>query len=357
MDYVIVVNQVGVVRSGLADKTDLVDWAIINYVARWILKRERACKILIRDEEFIWIDYGTLLKELPLLGIKSKSVLSRRITKLCELGLLDAELKGRSRIYLRPTDLAIGVMEYREVEQSFSSQRKDKHNTSDKPALSESNGKPLNVAKIEPVVASAQTSSIKEKSKKEQNKKIAIASAGANPPPEKDVSREQPSLLDQSIPDPGGVDARIEAISERTKALISQLSKAYYEINGWVTTSYDHPFMEKLLKEIESSPDPEKSFRRIRAEMAIMSMDDNKRKKRWSYFAQWLQGHRERTSRADQLNFNPSPSGDSYAQQSRRSYDTNQSNPRKGRKRFPIRALERKVFNMRTGVVEHVPLL
>ena len=69
MKYTITINQAGIVDSGYADKTDITDWAIIEYICAW----QRNTKAIKRGE-FVWINYRHLAENMPLLG----STASRR---------------------------------------------------------------------------------------------------------------------------------------------------------------------------------------------------------------------------------------------------------------------------------------
>jgi hypothetical protein len=50
-----------------------------------------------------WIDYAHLINEMPILGISDQDVLSRRIRKIADTGVLErfVDKKNKSRTYLR----------------------------------------------------------------------------------------------------------------------------------------------------------------------------------------------------------------------------------------------------------------
>lgn len=64
MKFTISINQKSAVDSGMP--IDIVDLAIVDYVKSWIASRK--CDVIITESgEFHWIDYGTLIKKMPIL--------------------------------------------------------------------------------------------------------------------------------------------------------------------------------------------------------------------------------------------------------------------------------------------------
>ena len=94
MKYTATINLAGIHDAGLSDKTDVVDWVIIEYIADWYTT-PKATK---RDDK-VWINYRHLIEELPLLGLKTKSSVSKRITKLASIGLLNIDRDHDGRMY------------------------------------------------------------------------------------------------------------------------------------------------------------------------------------------------------------------------------------------------------------------
>ena len=86
MKYTTVINNAGVVNSGLHHKTDLNDWAILDYIKDWQSHPKSE-----RRGNLVWINYSHLLAEMPLLAVKHKSGVANRIKKLKEFGLLETE--------------------------------------------------------------------------------------------------------------------------------------------------------------------------------------------------------------------------------------------------------------------------
>jgi len=112
MKYTVVINQVGIAQAGLfgKGKTDLYDWAILDYLFDW---REVEGADVIQDESgkrFVWCSYDHLLSEMPALAI-SKSALSQRISKLRGLGLVET-IRRNQRLYVHVTQKAANVRFY-----------------------------------------------------------------------------------------------------------------------------------------------------------------------------------------------------------------------------------------------------
>jgi hypothetical protein len=75
MQESIFINQFGAIDAGFNKLTDLVDWAIIDYVSK-----------------NTHINYSKLINDMLILGLKSKSAVSKRISRLLNLGLIDKKL-------------------------------------------------------------------------------------------------------------------------------------------------------------------------------------------------------------------------------------------------------------------------
>lgn len=113
--YTIVVNQIGVFRAGLADKTDLVDWAIFADVQFWKIHAPKTEKIIHDDAEYVLVDFKDLMHRNPLMGIKDKAAISRRIKKMIDLGLFDFVIV-KKQYYLKISEKARMIVYYQENE-------------------------------------------------------------------------------------------------------------------------------------------------------------------------------------------------------------------------------------------------
>lgn len=85
------------------------DVFIILYIHNLEASKSARVSSVKNDEGFVWVDYGTLLKSIPLLDL-GKAALSRRLQKLVDLGILEKD-KTRSatgggwktRVYFKTT--------------------------------------------------------------------------------------------------------------------------------------------------------------------------------------------------------------------------------------------------------------
>ena len=115
MKYSIIINQAGVVDAGLGGKTDLIDWAIIDYIMGWQTVPSAA-----RINNHVWVNLKHLGSEMPMIGINTKSELSRRITKLSDLGLITKLQDDFGRLYVAITSSCHGITSFRAaVQPSF----------------------------------------------------------------------------------------------------------------------------------------------------------------------------------------------------------------------------------------------
>lgn len=80
-------SQAKALELGLDDK----DLAILRYFIDFKDSGAMAIKI-INDKPYYWLKYESLLNELPILGIRSKIALRRRLKTLVDSGVLDFEL-------------------------------------------------------------------------------------------------------------------------------------------------------------------------------------------------------------------------------------------------------------------------
>lgn len=111
LKYTITISQFGIVQSGLHEKTDLVDWALIDYLTHWYFA-ERKKTIFVQEKgiNFVWINYNHLIDEMPLIGIKSKNAVSKRIQKLKKLGLIETFSAPDKSLYFILTQKCIDII-------------------------------------------------------------------------------------------------------------------------------------------------------------------------------------------------------------------------------------------------------
>lgn len=121
MQYSIVINQIGIVEAGLHTKTDLIDWAIINYLQHWYFGGYGK-KICFTNEgthiDYVWVNYKHLMENMPLLHIKDKSALSERFKKLKKLGLIKTQQTKDGSLYFILTEFCISTCFYQKKKNS-----------------------------------------------------------------------------------------------------------------------------------------------------------------------------------------------------------------------------------------------
>lgn len=85
MKYNIRINQQAIVKHQL--DIDLIDAAILDFFESWVLTGN-IVKLDDNGITYYWLDYKNLINEMPLLKIKSKDGVYRRIKKMCDQDLL-----------------------------------------------------------------------------------------------------------------------------------------------------------------------------------------------------------------------------------------------------------------------------
>jgi hypothetical protein len=111
--YSIFINQLGIQNADLIGKTDLIDWAIVDYLYYWSANNKKSKKFIYQKEIYIWVRYKTLAENLPMIRISDKNALTRRFNKLAALGLVERGHKPDNSLYVRLTELAINIYEKR----------------------------------------------------------------------------------------------------------------------------------------------------------------------------------------------------------------------------------------------------
>lgn len=110
MTKTILINQAGIVAAGLADgTTDLIDWAIIDYV-HGLSRDPHVASGRFDGATFPRVNAQRLLDDMPMLGITSRSGVCRRLIKLYSLGLLLLYADRRNNTYARLTELALAAV-------------------------------------------------------------------------------------------------------------------------------------------------------------------------------------------------------------------------------------------------------
>ena len=85
MKYIININQKAIMSLGL--DLDIIDMAIFDEVYCY-MQSSRRQKLITPEGEFFLILPRDIIDDMPLLGVKSESVIRRHLAKLADAGLL-----------------------------------------------------------------------------------------------------------------------------------------------------------------------------------------------------------------------------------------------------------------------------
>lgn len=109
MKYNTVINNAGIIDAGFGEgKTDLVDWAIVDYINCWATNPTAT-----RIGDLVWINYRHMINEMPLLGLNTKQAVSKRIIKLRGLGILRTQYDEDGRVYAGLTMTSHNAINFR----------------------------------------------------------------------------------------------------------------------------------------------------------------------------------------------------------------------------------------------------
>lgn len=104
MQYNIHINQKALVE--LSKDLDVIDASILDYLINFCGVDDKRVKQITFEENgknyrYTWINIPHLMKEMPLMRIKSKSAISRRIEKVKKTGFIKTFLAGDNTLYVR----------------------------------------------------------------------------------------------------------------------------------------------------------------------------------------------------------------------------------------------------------------
>ena len=88
MKYTITVSQIGADRAGLRGKIDIVDLALFD-AFRDFANSNRCVKTMHNGRIYFWIEYGSLIAEIPYSGLTTKDAIYRRMKKLASAEIID----------------------------------------------------------------------------------------------------------------------------------------------------------------------------------------------------------------------------------------------------------------------------
>ena len=80
-------------------KADFVMAAILD-VIRSLCSSARTKKLIVDNKQYTWVNYNTIMDELPMAGIKSKGAISRRIELLKKWGLISTFKAPENSLYV-----------------------------------------------------------------------------------------------------------------------------------------------------------------------------------------------------------------------------------------------------------------
>lgn len=85
MKRTILINQQAVIEAGL--ELDFIDLVIFDYIKDFS-HSEKVMKVQCLDGVYFWVAHTKIMEDLPLLGIKTKAGIVKRIDRLVEAGIL-----------------------------------------------------------------------------------------------------------------------------------------------------------------------------------------------------------------------------------------------------------------------------
>ncbi|WP_367154668.1 hypothetical protein [Methylomonas sp. HYX-M1] len=98
MKFTVLINQFGIVKSGLHESTDLTDWAVIDYI-KWLSDKGD-----VRADGFVLFEYRVFIEDMPMSGLNSNGGLSKRVHKLRGLKLIEVTKDDGGYLYAKLTD-------------------------------------------------------------------------------------------------------------------------------------------------------------------------------------------------------------------------------------------------------------
>lgn len=111
MKYSTHINLAGIDHYGLSNCTDLDDWLILDYIDGW--SRSLGTN---RRGDYVWINLKTALEQMPILRVKTKAGLSKRIKRLTEIDLLASfQDEEDKRLFVKLTELYREIRRYQEI--------------------------------------------------------------------------------------------------------------------------------------------------------------------------------------------------------------------------------------------------
>ena len=104
MKYFLTINQL--ILSDYP-KIDIKDAAILDYLYFYCNSQNpKIIKNRVCEEHlcWTWVDYSSLIQDMPLLRIRSRGVLTKRIKTLKEAGFIKTKMLNNQKLYFRTTN-------------------------------------------------------------------------------------------------------------------------------------------------------------------------------------------------------------------------------------------------------------
>jgi len=109
MKYTIIINQLAL--QEIAPELDVIDATLLDYLIHFCSAEDaRVARITFTEggtsRKYVWINYKHLMKELPIIKIKSKSAISSRIARIEKSGFIKTrqEYGTKGRLYVLLTE-------------------------------------------------------------------------------------------------------------------------------------------------------------------------------------------------------------------------------------------------------------
>ena len=117
MKHSVEINQFGVVEAGLHEATDLIDWAIVDYI-KWLSDKGD-----VRAEGFVLFEYRIFIEDMPMSGLSSHGGLSKRVHKLRDLKLIEVSKDDGGYLYAKLTEYCRHIISMKPDEDDFHKER------------------------------------------------------------------------------------------------------------------------------------------------------------------------------------------------------------------------------------------
>jgi len=98
--YNININQKELANTGL----DIKDSVILDYLYFYCNSNSEKISYHRLEGGWTWVDYNSIIKDMPLLRTKSLSVISKRISKLVKEGFIETHRPDHMKTYIKLTD-------------------------------------------------------------------------------------------------------------------------------------------------------------------------------------------------------------------------------------------------------------